>query len=80
MDLPVTGASLKGLFDWFDLIWMYDHLIVGFITHLGASVGMGHYVAHIWKNNEWIYYNDDKVTTTDMPPLGKGYIYFFESV
>ncbi len=31
------------------------------IVHLGKSVGSGHYVCYIRKNNEWIYYNDEKV-------------------
>mgnify|MGYP000202675407 CR=1 FL=1 len=54
-----------------------------FITHLGASVHAGHYVCHIKKseNNEakkWIYFNDAKVAETTEPPIGKGYLYFFE--
>lgn len=53
---------------------------LGFVTHLGASVGCGHYVAHVHKGSEWIYYNDDKVASTDRPPTGKAYIYFFERV
>lgn len=48
-----------------------------FITHLGASVHAGHYVCHIKKENDWIYYNDAKVAKTTEPPIGKGYIYIF---
>lgn len=37
----------------------YD--LKAFITHLGTSVHAGHYVCHIRKLNDWIYYNDAKV-------------------
>ena len=49
----------------------------GFITHLGASTHSGHYVSHIHKPPHWIYYNDNKVASTDSPPTEKGYLYFF---
>ena len=50
-----------------------------FITHLGASVHAGHYVCHIKKGEEWIYFNDAKVAlcTKSEEPVGKGYIYVF---
>ena len=50
-----------------------------FTTHLGSSLGAGHYVAHVRYADEegkWIYYNDDKVAKMDDPPIGKGYLYF----
>ena len=53
--------------------------IIGFITHLGKSTLAGHYVAHILKNKEWVYYNDARVTTCDKPPFGKGFIYLFKN-
>ena len=54
-----------------------------FITHLGASVHAGHYVCHIKKSEDggpkkWVYFNDAKVAETTEPPIGKGYLYFFE--
>ena len=52
----------------------------GFITHLGASANCGHYVAHVRKNGEWIYYNDHKVAATKTPQVQEGYIYLFERV
>lgn len=57
-----------------------------FITHLGSSVHAGHYVCHIRKpvdesqpdaQKEWVYFNDAKVAVTAEPPVGKGYMYFF---
>jgi ubiquitin carboxyl-terminal hydrolase 5/13 len=52
----------------------------GVVTHLGASVGSGHYVAHIRKEGEWVLYNDNKVAASSDPPLGMGYIYFFNRI
>lgn len=49
-----------------------------FITHLGASVHAGHYVCHIRKGQDWIYYNDAKVAKCPTPPFGKGFIYVFD--
>ena len=58
-----------------------------FITHLGSSMSEGHYVCHIKKklenymNDQWVYYNDHKVTLEgDDPPIGKGFIYFFNKI
>lgn len=60
---------------------MYN--LQSFITHLGASVHAGHYVCHIKKSEDggpkkWVYFNDAKVAETTEPPIGKGYLYFFE--
>ena len=58
-----------------------------FVTHLGASVHAGHYVAHVYKQidegnpeKKWVYFNDAKVAHTDDPPIGKGYMYFFSKL
>lgn len=32
------------------------------ITHLGASTQTGHYVAHVRKMNQWVQFNDNKVS------------------
>ncbi len=48
-----------------------------FITHLGASVHAGHYVCHIRKGKDWVYYNDAKVALCPEPPFGKGFVYVF---
>lgn len=47
----------------------------------------GHYVCHVYKEESpeksdkaWIYFNDAKVAKTDDPPIGKGYMYFFNKV
>jgi ubiquitin carboxyl-terminal hydrolase 5/13 len=56
---------------------VYD--LYAFITHLGRNTSHGHYVCHIKKGNDWIYYNDSRVTIADEPPLHKGYIYFYRN-
>jgi ubiquitin carboxyl-terminal hydrolase 5/13 len=48
-----------------------------FVTHLGSSVHAGHYVCHIRKGQDWIYFNDAKVAQCPEPPFEKGYIYVF---
>ena len=53
------------------------YALQSFITHLGASVHAGHYVCHIKKGSDWIYFNDAKVAMTTESPFGKGYIYVF---
>lgn len=52
------------------------------ITHLGRSLGFGHYVCHIYDEvtKQWIYYNDSKVSTSSSPPLDLAYIYFFKRI
>lgn len=56
---------------------LYD--IYGFITHLGKNTSHGHYVAHIKKGDNWVYYNDSRVCLSDDPPLHKGYIFIYRN-
>lgn len=51
-----------------------------FVTHLGTSVHAGHYVCHIRKDKDWIYFNDAKVAQCPEPPFGKGFIYVFGKI
>src|SRR5690349_8126428 len=32
-----------------------------FISHMGSSSAVGHYVCHILKDGQWIIFNDNKV-------------------
>mmetsp|Transcript_18844 Transcript_18844/g.18823 ORF Transcript_18844/g.18823 Transcript_18844/m.18823 type:complete len:110 (-) Transcript_18844:27-356(-) len=57
-----------------------NYQLQGVVTHLGASVHSGHYVAHILKEGECILFNDIKVAASSDPPLGKGYLYFFRKL
>lgn len=51
-----------------------------FVTHIGQSTSSGHYVAHIRIGDRWIHFNDAKVAVAEKPPIGSGYLYFFERV
>ena len=50
------------------------------IIHLGKSVHSGHYVAYIRDEKGWVLFNDERVTLSKEPVLGKGYIYLYEGV
>lgn len=52
----------------------------GVVIHLGKSVHSGHYVAYVKHGEEWILFNDEKVTLATSPVLGKGYVYLYEGV
>lgn len=51
--------------------------LIGFIVHLGSSVHCGHYVAFVRKGDQWVQFNDRKVSESVHPPIGKAYMYFF---
>jgi ubiquitin carboxyl-terminal hydrolase 5/13 len=36
--------------------------MIGIISHIGKNTDCGHYVCHIKKDNDWYFFNDDKVT------------------
>lgn len=55
-----------------------DYELKAVIIHLGKSVHSGHYVAYIKTEKGWVLFNDEKVTTSNNPVLGKGYIYLYE--
>jgi ubiquitin carboxyl-terminal hydrolase 5/13 len=49
-----------------------------FISHMGTSSLVGHYVCHILKDNQWIIFNDNKVQISQRPPKDLGYLYLYE--
>jgi ubiquitin carboxyl-terminal hydrolase 5/13 len=49
-----------------------------FVSHKGTSVHCGHYVSHVYKNGEWVLFNDNKVAVTPNPPIGEAYLYFLK--
>nr|XP_045604809.1 ubiquitin carboxyl-terminal hydrolase 5-like [Procambarus clarkii] len=51
-----------------------------FISHMGTSIFVGHYVCHIKKDGEWTIFNDNKVSKSVDPPLDLGYIYLYKRV
>jgi len=52
--------------------------LVAFVSHMGSSTQSGHYVAHIWKEGNWVLFNDSKVAISENPPKNMGYIYIFQ--
>ena len=54
--------------------------LVAFISHMGTSHMVGHYVCHILKEGKWVIYNDSKVNLSQTPPKGLGYLYLYQRV
>lgn len=51
-----------------------------FVSHMGTSTMVGHYVCHILKGDRWVIYNDGKVALSENPPKDLGYLYLYERV
>lgn len=51
-----------------------------FISHMGTSAQVGHYVCHIRKEGKWVIYNDSKVALSQNPPKDFGYLYLYKRV
>jgi ubiquitin carboxyl-terminal hydrolase 5/13 len=49
----------------------------GMVTHLGANATSGHYIAHVKKEEKWVYYNDLKVAEVEDPMFQLGTMYFY---
>ena len=54
--------------------------LVAFISHMGTSHMVGHYVCHILKEGKWVIYNDSKVALSQNPPKGLGYLYLYQRI
>lgn len=54
--------------------------LVAFISHMGTSHMVGHYVCHILKDGKWVIYNDSKVALSQNPPKGLGYLYLYQRI
>ncbi|KAF6209165.1 hypothetical protein GE061_014910 [Apolygus lucorum] len=54
--------------------------LVGFITHMGPSSSVGHYVCHILKEDRWTIFNDEKVAISENPPKNLGYLYLYQRI
>ncbi|XP_064598849.1 ubiquitin carboxyl-terminal hydrolase 5-like [Liolophura sinensis] len=52
--------------------------LVGFISHMGTSSLVGHYVCHILKDGQWVIFNDEKVALSVNPPKDLGYLYLYQ--
>ncbi|XP_037933420.1 ubiquitin carboxyl-terminal hydrolase 5 [Teleopsis dalmanni] len=52
--------------------------LVAFISHMGTSSQVGHYVCHIKKDGQWVIFNDSKVALSQNPPKDLGYLYLYK--
>ncbi|XP_064461115.1 ubiquitin carboxyl-terminal hydrolase 5-like [Ornithodoros turicata] len=54
--------------------------LAAFISHMGTSTMVGHYVCHILKEGRWVIYNDNKVAESECPPKDLAYLYLYRRV
>lgn len=47
------------------------------ISHIGKNTESGHYVCHIKKGDQWILYNDEKVSLSQNVPMDCGFMYLY---
>ncbi|KAK4872646.1 hypothetical protein RN001_014675 [Aquatica leii] len=52
--------------------------LIAFVSHMGTSSMVGHYVVHILKDGHWVIFNDNKVALSENPPKDLGYLYLYE--
>ncbi len=52
--------------------------LTGFISHIGPTVHVGHYVCHLLKDGQWYIFNDSKVAKSENPPKSLGYLYLYK--
>ena len=57
-----------------------EYKLVAFISHMGTSTMVGHYVCHILKDKRWVIYNDEKVALSEHPPTDLAYMYLYQRV
>ncbi|KAG0171228.1 hypothetical protein DFQ29_008955 [Apophysomyces sp. BC1021] len=56
----------------------FNYTMKSFVSHKGTSVHCGHYVAHVYKENQWVLFNDNKVAVAPTPPIEEAYLYFLQ--
>lgn len=60
------------------MVSLTEYKLVAFISHMGMSSLVGHYVCHILKDQQWIIFNDEKVAISQNPPKELAYLYLYE--
>jgi len=71
-----AGGTLQNLTD-----GAPNYRLKAFISHMGNSHLVGHYVAHIHVEGKgWVIFNDEKVALSEKPPKGMGYLYLYQRV
>ncbi|XP_072934862.1 ubiquitin carboxyl-terminal hydrolase 5-like isoform X1 [Epargyreus clarus] len=46
--------------------------LIAFISHMGTSTMVGHYVCHVLHEGRWVIFNDNKVALSENPPKDLG--------
>lgn len=58
-----------------------EYRLRAFVTHLGGSVGGGHYVCYARREEkdkkQWLLFNDEKVLAVERAPVEKAYLLLF---
>lgn len=54
--------------------------LVGFVSHMGSNANVGHYVAHLLKDDRWVIFNDENVALSENPPKDLAYLYLYKRV
>lgn len=54
--------------------------LMAFISHMGTSTMCGHYVCHIFKDDHWVIFNDNKVALSESPPKDLAYMYLYRRI
>ena len=57
-----------------------SYKLVAFISHMGTNANVGHYVAHILKDDKWTIFNDENVALSENPPKDLAYLYVYRRV
>lgn len=53
------------------------YTLIAIITHLGKNTDHGHYVCHIKRGDQWVLFNDDKVSAPRTVPIEHAFMYFY---
>ncbi|ODN05979.1 Ubiquitin carboxyl-terminal hydrolase 5 [Orchesella cincta] len=54
--------------------------LMAFVSHMGSSSMVGHYVCHVLKDGAWALFNDSRVAASETLPKDLGYLYFYKRV
>ncbi|XP_043203886.1 ubiquitin carboxyl-terminal hydrolase 5-like [Amphibalanus amphitrite] len=71
-DEPTPAAAADGYRD-----GPGKYQLVAFISHMGTSTMVGHYVCHVLKDGRWCIFNDEKVAESRQPPRELAYLYLY---
>lgn len=76
--LPLGNTIFLSLMLIINKFYFTVYKLIAFISHMGSSSMVGHYVCHILKEGRWVIFNDEKVAVSQHPPVELGYLYIYE--